>query len=256
MSKTHYSIGDLEAALIQIGVQQGDHLFIHSNIGFFGRLDGAETSDELCRLFTDGIRNVITEKGTLVLPTFSYSFCHGEVFNPKTTKSDCGILTTYAFHQRDTLRSLDPNFSITAWGENASYYTEKPSHESFGEGSFWERLLSTGGKILCMNFDCGSTFVHYAERYCSVDYRYNKAFNGTIIMNDGKPFRDYAVHYVHDGGEDAPYFGRLDKKCREEGWCRIAKLGKGTVLSMEIQPYFDLICKTLRTDPRFLTVGG
>lgn len=177
MAKINYTQNDLEQALKAIGLKAGDNLFIHSNIGFFGNMENALTAQDLCKNFTSAIRNVISEEGTLVLPTFSYSFCHSEIYNPKTTKSDCGMLTTYTMELSDTYRSLDPNFSITTWGKNAVYYTEKPTHESFGAGSFWERLLSTGGKIVCMNFDCGSTFIHFVERYCSVDYRYNKAFN-------------------------------------------------------------------------------
>lgn len=256
MSKADYSYLDLVNTLKEIGVNKGDNLFIHSNIGFFGRMEGVRSSDELCYFFTKGIKEVISDEGTLVLPTFSYSFCHGEEYNPQKTKSDCGMLTTYSIKQEDTYRSLDPNFSVSAWGKNAKYYTENPTHESFGTGSFWDRILSTDGKLICMNFDCGSTFVHFVERYCSVSYRYNKAFNGIIVTENGHSYKDYFVHYVHDGGIDAPYFGRLDQKCKEEGLCHIAKLGKGSILSLKFQPYFDLICKMIKTQPGFLTIGG
>ena len=256
MGRFDYTYEDLVNAIKRIGITKGDNIFIHSNIGFFGRMENATSVDTLCGSYITALKETLTEEGTFVLPTFSYSFCHGEVFNPVKTKSDCGILTMYSLHQRDIIRSLDPNFSVVSWGKHAVFYTKNPAHESFGKDSFWERLLSTGGKIVCMNFDCGSTFVHYVERCASVSYRYNKAFNGKFEFDDGTSFRDYAVHYVHDGGTDEPYFGRLDKKCRQAGICKITNLGKGTMLSMDIKEYFDLIMQTLQVEPRFLTVGG
>ena len=77
-----------------------------------------------------------------------------------------------------------------------------------------------------------------------------------IKMDDGRECRDYAVHYVFEGEQDAPYFKRLDKICREKGIVRTGNLGKGTMLSMEIRGYYDLICDELRRNPRFLTAGG
>ena len=254
--KSDYTSFEFEECLRGIGIAAGDNLFIHSNIGFFGRMKEVKTADELCEKIYSVLKNVVTEIGTIVLPTFSYSFCHNEVFNPKSTKTDCGMLTEYAIRQEDTIRSLDPNFSIVAWGKRAIEYTENPTHESFGQGSFWSRILESGGKIVCMNFDCGSTFVHYVERANSVSYRFNKAFNGTFHLDNGSEWRDYAVHYVFEGEDDYPSFDRLDKKCRETGICKIGNVGRGTILSMDINEYYSLICKMLEDNPRCLTVGG
>lgn len=256
MRKADYSESDLKKALADIGIKKGDNIFIHSNIGFFGRMENVVSADDLCEKYIKVLKEVVGEEGTIVFPTFSYSFCHGEVFNPANTKSDCGMLTTYAYTKSDFIRSLDPNFSIAVWGKNAQIYTENPVPESFGKGSFWERWLKTGGKLVCMNFDCGSTFVHYVERMCNVAYRYNKAFNGVIEQINGDCHRGYFVHYVHDGGNDEPCFDALDKKCYEQGIVKTIALGKGNMLAIDISDYYNLIADTLKTEPRFLTVGG
>lgn len=73
---------------------------------------------------------------------------------------------------------------------------------------------------------------------------------------NGKLRKDYAVHYVHDGGDDAPCMDRLNEICKENGIVKTACLGKGTLLSIDINEYFDLITKTLKYEPHFLTVGG
>lgn len=253
-----YTVDDIVTALREAGVCEGDNIFIHCNIGFFGRLEGATSSDTLCEGFLEGLKRAVGPEGTLVVPTFSYSFCHGEVYNPATTKSGCGLFTEYIYKQDGVIRSLDPNFSVAAIGKYADYFTEKPTNESFCYGSFWTRLMEKKGKIVCMNMDCGSTFVHYIEKQNEVPYRYNKAFNGCIELPDGTVKRDYFVHFVYglESPEDGPYFTRLDEKIRCAGLCRTANLGKGTLLAMDANEYYDFISKTLKSEPRFLTRGG
>ena len=196
--RADYGFHDITAAFQDVGVQQGDSIFIHSNLGFLGMPEGARNADDICSMFLKAIQIVIGNAGTLVVPAFSYSFCHGELYNPESTASACGMFSEYVRVQRDVRRSLDPNFSIAAWGRLAEYYTDAPAHESFGKGSFWERLLEQKGKIICVNMDCGSTFVHYIEHFNQVPYRYNKAFNGVMVNFNGMEKRDYFVHYVYD----------------------------------------------------------
>lgn len=258
MAKYHYSYQDLKEALALAKIQQGDTVFLHSNIGFFGRMEGAVSAEALCESFFQALKEIVGETGTIVVPTFSYSFCHQEEYNPKTTITGCGMFSEFMRKQNEVIRSMDPNFSIAAWGRLAVYYTENPTRESFGEGSFWERFLGQKGKIVCMNMDCGSTFVHYIEHCNQVPYRYNKAFNGIFIDEAGNKKKDYAVHYVYDleHPEDGPYFPRLSEKYRSSGLCKEVNLGKGVILVMNSEEYFDFISKTLQTEPRFLTIGG
>lgn len=253
--KYDYTRNEFEACLRELGVVSGDNLFIHSNIGFFGRMEGVKSADELCAEIYTALKHVVTESGTIVLPAFSYSFCHNEVYNPLSTKSDCGMLSEYAIRQKDTIRSMDPNFSIVAWGNRAKEYTENPPHESFGEGSFWSRILASGGKIVCMNYDCGSTFVHYVEKSNSVPYRYNKAFNGVIRLNDGQELRDYAVHFVCDEGPNRQELSRLNELCKKMNSFMRVSIGKGSIIAMDIGEYYEFISKALKENPRFLTIG-
>lgn len=253
-----YTVDDIVTSLRKAGIVEGDNIFIHCNIGFFGRLEGANSADSLCAGFFEGLKKAVGEEGTLVVPTFSYSFCHNEVYNPMTTKSGCGLFTEFIYKQEGVIRSLDPNFSVTAYGKNSKYFTENPVHESFGYGSFWTRLMEKKGKIVCMNMDCGSTFVHYIEKQNNVLYRYNKAFNGIIELGDGSIMRDYYVHFVYgiETPDDGPCFTRLDKKIREADLCVEANLGKGTLLTMDANKYYEFISETLKKEPRFLTIGG
>lgn len=249
-----YTFDDLISALCGIGLGDGDDVFIHSNLGFFGRPGEVSSPDQMCALFVRAIREVIGSQGTLILPTFTYSFCHGEVYDPWETPTGCGMFPEYLRKQPGTLRSDDPNFSVAAVGKNALLYTQRWSHEAFGEGCFWEKFLEQRGRIACFNFDCGSTFVHYVEHQNQVSYRYNKAFNGVICKN-GKTMRDYAVHYVYDKDrpQDEPCFTRLDALIRTQPFFKAAALGRGEMLSFPAKDYAEIIAETLKKRPRFLT---
>ncbi|MBQ8822350.1 MAG: AAC(3) family N-acetyltransferase [Lachnospiraceae bacterium] len=258
MARFHYNYQDIINAFQEIGLGKGDIVFIHSNIGFFGRMEGGESADNLCEKFYLALKETVGLEGTIVVPTFSYSFCHNEEYHVNSTVSGCGMFSEYMRKQPDVVRSMDPNFSVAATGALAQYFTENCAHESFGKGSFWERFLQKKGKLLCMNMDCGSTFVHYLENVNNVSYRYNKAFNGQMWDKDENCRRDYFVHYVYglECPQDGPFFGRLDQKCRQRGLCITASLGKGTMLVMDAERYAKLITDTLQTEPRFLTIGG
>ncbi|MBR3834093.1 MAG: AAC(3) family N-acetyltransferase [Lachnospiraceae bacterium] len=251
-----YTYNDIVDALKNLNINEGDSIFVHSNLGFFGKMENCSNADELCENFLNAIVEVIGEEGTLVLPAFSYSFCNNEIFDVNNTCTKCGIFSEYLRKKEGSVRSQDPNFSIVAYGKEKIYYTENPTNESFGKGSFWERFLNRKGKIVCMNFDSGSTFVHYVERQNNVPYRYNKAFNG-IIKDRDKERKDYFVHYVYDKDvlEDAPSFNYLDALCKKNGICKSVCIGRGIINAMESKVYYDFICEMLKKEPRFLTRG-
>ena len=249
-----YTFEDILTALKAIKLKEGQDVFVHSNLGYFGKLQGAENAQELCEAFTDAFLQTIGKTGTLILPAFTYSFCHGEVYDACTTPTKCGMFPEYLRNRMDARRSYDPNFSVVAVGARAEEYTAQWTHEAFGEGSFWERFLANDGQIVCMNFDCGSTFVHYVERVNQVPYRYNKAFNDTMVV-EGKEARDYAVHYVYDNTrpQDGPEFSRLDALVRQQPFFFRAALGRGNLLHFPAQEYKALITETLKKRPYFLT---
>jgi aminoglycoside 3-N-acetyltransferase len=89
--KYDYTLEDIARSLREAGICRGDSIFIHSNIGFFGALRDAQSPEEYYLAFKKAIFSVIGSAGTLVVPTFSYSFCWGKSYNRKETPSVCGF---------------------------------------------------------------------------------------------------------------------------------------------------------------------
>lgn len=249
--KYDYTIQDILSALTEIGIVEGDDIFIHSNLGFFGVLEGCRSADGLCESFIAAIKTVIGEQGTVITPTFSYSYCHNEVFDPYITRTNCGILSEYMMKMYPDNRTMDPNFSVCGIGQNMEEYKLCNIHEAFGKDSFWDKFKENNGKIVCMNFDSGSTFIHYIEKENDVSYRYNKAFNGQTRVN-GEIKKDYAVHFVYDRDDDAPCMERVDKLCKEYNISHQVNLGKGTILAFSVQKYYSFFSELMKERPRVL----
>jgi aminoglycoside 3-N-acetyltransferase len=248
-----YTCEDIAQALRDTGISQGDDIFIYSNIGFFGRLKNARSPEEHYEIFKQAIFSVIKESGTLVVPTFTYSFCWDHVFDVNNTPSVAGFFSESVRLDPQSIRSGDANFSVAAIGRNAEFYTTSAPENSFGPDSFWERFLKCDGKFCNFNFDSASTFIHYVERVLKVPYRFDKRFDGTAII-DNKRERKSFFHFVYDldKPQNAPNFAKFDKLAKELGLARVSNLGRGQVVTISAKSTYDLIESYIETDPTLL----
>lgn len=251
-----YTASDISSALEAVGIGRGDHLFIHSNVAFLGRLKEGEEGGEFYGRFKEGIFNVIGLQGTVAVPTFTYSYCWGQVYDKARTPGTCGLLPELVRADPEAVRSDDANFSVTALGGAADFLTARAPEHSFGPGSFWERFLKIGGKICNINYHAGCTGFHYVEKCMNVAYRYDKSFPGISII-DGREIRGVFTHFVYDKAKPrhGPEFYKFDRRAKELGLVRTASLGRGTVVSISFRDAFDLIRTQLRKEPNFLIVG-
>ncbi|MFC1894783.1 AAC(3) family N-acetyltransferase [Candidatus Dependentiae bacterium] len=252
-----YTKEDIVKALIEVGIKKSDNIFIHSNLGFFGKLKDAQKSDDYCSIFKDAIFNVIGEDGTLIVPTFSYSFCRGDVFDKNKTPSVCGLFSEMVRKDDKAFRSEDANFSVAAIGKNAKFLTENVPEYSFGKGSFCDRFLKLNGKFCNFNFDAASTFIHYAERCLNVFYRFDKAFNGDVIV-DGKKINKNFYHFCYDleKKEHAPEFSVFDRVAKKLKLVKCANLGRGQILTITARDTFDLVASEYEKNSWFLLKGN
>ena len=157
----------------------------------------------------------------------------------------------------ESVRSLDANFSIAAIGPKSQYFTDNPPEHSFGEHCFWERFLDSNGIFVNFNFDSGSTFIHYVENILNVPYRYEKAFQGTSIIN-GQKQQGVFYHFVYDleKSDNAPDFTKLDERAKALGLAKTANLGRGQIVSITARETFEIIESQLKVDPAFLIRGN
>jgi aminoglycoside 3-N-acetyltransferase len=253
----HYTKSDFKNSLKVCGIKKGDTLFCHSNIGFFGFLEGAETTNQLCAQLLDVIFDVIGETGTFVVPSFTYSFGSDKqekVFDVKNTPAkSMGIFSEFVRTNSEARRSCDPMFSVSAIGYKAERLVNNISDDCFGKGSFWDRFYAEKGKICNFNFDSASTFIHYVEKKLNVDYRYDQEFSGEIISNNRR-FEKKVIYFCRplNRSEYRANFTKFDEYAKDK-YSKISRVGRGSVIVITAYETEQLINEKIRHEPYFLT---
>lgn len=254
MTDHDYNRRTLSSALSEVGLCSGDVVFSHSNVGFFGRPEGGASAENIYATVEGAFRDVLGPDGTLVVPTFTYSFCKRQPFDPDRTASTCGLFTELVRRDPRAIRSCDPIFSVAALGGRAAELTQAAPAACFGGDSFWARLLAADGWICNLNFDAGSTFLHHAEWLLRVPYRYDKLFTGAIL-EEGQTRRTAAIFFCQDLANPltAAAFEAFHRLAVQAGIVRQARVGRGSVLALRARAALELVRSTLPLRPWLLT---
>jgi aminoglycoside 3-N-acetyltransferase len=128
------------------------------------------------RAVLEAILEVLGPDGTLMVPTFSYSYDKrdvAEAFDKHSTPScNNGVLADTLWKRPDAYRSDHPAYSVAAVGARAEEMTRNhPIEQPVGEGSPLHRLVLAGGHALLLGVGQDkNTLVHTAEALSGVGY--------------------------------------------------------------------------------------
>ena len=249
-----YTTDDLRKALQNLPLAKGDILFGHSNLGFFGRPAEVNGSDALCEMFLDVIMERLGGNGTLIVPTFTYSFPRQQIFDPQNTPSGMGMFAEWIRRHPDARRSVDPSYSVAAIGANAESLTRDSPENSFAKDGFFGRFLAAEGKILNLNFDAGSTFLHFVERELGCSYRFDKTFEGVIEIGGNKRMAKNTIYvrYLSSPATE-PVFEAFDTLARSKKLYVTNQLGRCEMGTIAARDCFELLRNTLPVRPWLLT---
>ncbi len=243
---------DFRNALEIVGVSRGDTLFVHSDIGVFGKLPGPDRESYLPKTLVQVLTEGVGLEGDIILPTFTYSFCKNEVFDVAKTRSTVGALTEFFRKSENVIRSPQPIFSVACWGKNAEELADV-SDDSFGTNSIFDKLYKKNGKILFFGAPFQScTFVHYAEQSLGIPYRYMKKFSG-IVRNQDKDIQKEINYYVRRLDMDTlTNFSPLEGSLEQKGILKRATVGGGEILCVNSKDLFFETQRMLKEDIFFL----
>lgn len=249
-----YHPDDFRNAIAQLPLQRGDLVFLHSHLPRFGRPALVRDKHELCQHIYDSIVERIGPEGTIIVPTFTYSFPRKEVFDVTQPAPMMGMFSEWIRTRPESVRSHDPCYSVAAVGALAEAITKDVPENAFGEDSLFDRFYKHDGKILSLSSGAGSTFAHYVERCLNVFYRFDKTFTGIIRTAGGE--RDAKstiyVRYLSDDSLEAAWRA-MDVEAKTQGLLAAAPVGRGEVHVISAADTFALIERTLPERPLFLT---
>lgn len=241
-------------ALRSLGIKETDDLCVHSDVKALGfpAVEPEQMNGPLFLGLFEKTLQMSVARGTLVMPTFTYSFCKGERFEVEKTPSTVGVLTEYFRNSAGTRRTGDPLFSFAVRGERAEDYTGI-SDICFGQDSVFDKLYKNSGKILFLGAPLGSvTFVHYVENKSHVPYRYDKKFSG-IRVSHGCEMEHTCTYFVR--ALDRPSIFREDilmNFLEESDNLKTASFGAGKLLLVDARRMCDDLSALLRESPSFL----
>lgn len=244
------SAADVADLVRALGARRGDTLVVHSALFTFGILeDGTEG-------FHRALASVVGPDGTIVVPTFTWSFRRGEIFDIKHSPAARSV-GTYAEHVRrrsGTIRSADPLFSMAAAGPEAHDLMRRTTINCFGPGSIFERLFDRDVLILGLGitYSTGiSPFMHL-ERLAAVPYRHELLLEGTSRDWDGREHPDRAMHFARDEVNFAGFRTNRDplgRRMEERRVSECVERGGYRHIGLRARPFAEFVLGALARDP-------
>jgi aminoglycoside 3-N-acetyltransferase len=253
----HYTRDDLLRAIDGVGVRPGDTVSLQVSLGRLGLPSGVQRDyAALSNFVIDTVLEVLGPQGTLLVPTYTYSIGRGEVFEVETTPSSIGEFSEVFRRRKDVIRSRDPMMSSAATGPKAADLLRHLSRSCYGEGSAFHRLREVNAKICTLGISLyWATFRHHIEEAANVPFRFPKQFIG-IVREHGTSTLETWSYFAAPMVECCQPNGLpLERRAREKGLVGIAQVGRGEIMAIDAEKYFEFGLAEMRANP-WLTAKG
>ena len=251
------NLAEIRSALIDSGIEPGDTLMIHGDAIVAAQLTSIPRDLRL-EVFFQEIINYLGPEGTLVVPTFTYSFTRSEVYNVIKSESKAGLFSEVFRRKFPDSRTKHPIFSVVVLGKNKDLFLSSTINDCFGDNTIFDLLFKLDAKLITLGCDIVRiTFTHYIEQKFGVDYRYFKYFSGDIV--DGtKTLKGITSRYFV-GNINLKYSLNL-KKLKENlllsNFIHIIPFGRVAAYTVTAKNYFYVATDMLNSDEYSLIEEG
>ena len=182
----------IKEQLVKIGLRKGDTVLVHSQLLKVGLPE--EDVFDLGKYYLDIILDIIGEKGELVLPAFTYSYCNKKEFSPLEDMSSVSELANSCIRNHIGYRTQDPLFSyvlVNPRSEEQSF-----SNVCFDFDNGMAGYLSfRKAKYLMIGDQIFFTLWHACEQQLRTHNRFMKKFSGTTKINGSKIHSEYYFYF-------------------------------------------------------------
>lgn len=235
----------------QVGMRPGQVVYITGNFGRPGNF-GAPNKELLLKAHLDTILAVIGVKGTLIVPTHSFSLVRTNlVFDVANTRSEMGPFTEFVRVQDSTVRQFHPFSSHSAYGFDAPFICTKNSRHVFGPHSPFQRMIDADALYVSVGQSMEQTIslVHHAEFSMGVPYRYTKEFIHPCLINGVIRNELFYLHVTH---HDCDIIRDKNKKIMEDFKSKHvlnrAKMGRSFVEAISTKSFYENTLELMRKD--------
>ena len=257
-----YAQSDLVDGLRTIGIGLGDVVYAVVNLEALGKMKGCSGAEKHFQCVLGALQEAVGSGGTILVPTYTFSFCRGEVFdvqNSPSVKGPWSPTTEFLEYFRQlpgAIRSADPIHSVAGIGPQAAEILSNVPPTCFGKDSVPDRLKRIGAKICAIGVRLQeANFQHHVEETLGVPFRFKKLFTGYIKDNGAAQKKGWIYNVgilANNGHVDGR---RLEESARETGICRAATVGRGELLGVDSRKLFESTSQALNEDPWFTAQG-
>jgi aminoglycoside 3-N-acetyltransferase len=253
----HYTKQQLVDAIRAVGIGAGDVVSLQVSLGRLGLPQGAADFAGIAAMVADAFLEVLTETGTLIVPTYTYSIGRGETYDVDLSPSAIGEFPELFRKRAGAVRSRDPMLSSAGVGPKATRVLREISRSCYGRDSTFDRLREVDAKICTLGISLyWATFRHHIEEMCAVPFRFKKTFQGTIRERGVDSVEAWTYFAAPTGISNCEPNGRpLEMMAREKALVRIEPIGRGEIMCVDACAYFDLGVEALTRNP-WLTAKG
>jgi aminopeptidase-like protein/aminoglycoside N3'-acetyltransferase len=252
--KAHVSFEELRDALGRIGVIKGDTLFCHVSLDALGSFEPTNSSG----LLLDCLLETVGEEGTVLVPTYTFSFCRQQDFNTKKSPTQGGPWSTstefleLVRSHPEAVRSRDPIYSVAGIGRRAKELLVDLPNTCFGGGSIHDRLVLAGGKICAIGVRLQEiTFLDHLEEVADIPLRFKKLYTGYIRESSVSEKTGWICSVPIQARQEKPYAQRLDELCKSSGKYHCLLVGSGEVSCVAAADISENFTAAVAGDSRF-----
>ena len=241
------------ADLEHLGVHRGGCLIVHSSFKALSLREAAPV--DVIRTFLEALG----DQGTLMMPTFTYSFAgiYGvEPFNPLTNPGrGNGVLSETLRRYVGALRSAQPAYSVAAIGKWAQQLVQgKEKASMLGIGSSFHEAYELGAKILLLGVgNAANSMLHTAETLAGLPYQDIpvRAFWGrtALVEQDGRAV-EVLLPVEYPGC--SLNFGVADAYLQEKGVLQLGQVCAAECMLMAARSIVALVVERLQQEPDWL----
>ena len=229
----------VKSALEQAGLEKGEVVLGHFALSRFGYIEGGAEG------LIETLMAILGPEGTLVMPTFTFSWIGRRPYDPRTTPSRVGAVTDRFWRRPGVLRSTHPTHSFAAIGKHASALLAGHDHtrSPLSADGPLGRLDDLNAKILLFSPPTSNTTMHVGE------YR------------AGLPLLDFICPVLEDGIRhemlvpDCPWhvrFAAAYEKLYARSQVRDVTLGEDTLRTMRCKDAIAAQAEVMHETPEAL----
>jgi aminoglycoside 3-N-acetyltransferase len=236
--------------LLAMGADQCDTLYIHTSLNFGipnRELKNKGIMEEMLKVL-----KALNVK-TICMPTYTFSYPNGKVYNPQESKSRMGVFNEFFRVQEGVIRSNDPLMSVALLGEDKGLAYDISTHSTSENSTFdllhhrdHVKFLFLGAQL----YEC-FTYMHYLEWLYSVDYRYIRAFKGKSVIDGREVENEYDLFVRHKGVTPNSKTFDYEQRLLQKGVAQKRLIGNGSVTLVDEKLASEVYKQCLLDDPYF-----